>query len=97
MQEWVPAASVRIPPTWRWENYLEAITYNADQLGYIPFARYARNTLYIALLSVLGVVLSNSLVAYGFSRIPWPGRDVLLRGTIATMMIPFPVLMVPIT
>lgn len=87
---------VRIPPVWRWENYWKAITYKADILGYIPFLRYGRNTLYIGILSVIGVVLSNSLVAYGFSRIQWVGRDIFFTLTLATMMIPFPVLMVPV-
>jgi multiple sugar transport system permease protein len=95
-QRWVPAAQIRMPPTWRWENYLNAITYKMEDLGYIPFARYGRNTLYIALLSVIGTVLSNALIAYGFARINWPGRDIAFRVTIATMMIPFPVLMVPL-
>src|SRR2546423_1018420 len=35
-------------------------------------------------------------VAYGFARIRWPGRDIAFALTIATMMIPFPVLMVPV-
>jgi len=87
---------VRVPGNWRWENYWKAITYKADKLGYIPFVRYARNTLYIAVLAVLGTVLSNSLIAYGFARIKWPGRDIAFGITIATMMIPFPVLMVPV-
>src|SRR5205823_4734135 len=91
----VPSAQVRIPPVWRWEHYLQAITYKAKELGYIPFLRYGRNTLYIAILSVLGTVIANSLVAYGFARIRWPGRDIAFALTIATMMIPGPVLMVP--
>jgi multiple sugar transport system permease protein len=96
VREWVPREALREPPVWRWENYWKAITYKSEQLGYVPFVRYARNTLYIVLLSVVGVVLSNSLVAYGFARIQWPGRDILFALTIATMMIPFPVLMVPV-
>jgi multiple sugar transport system permease protein len=92
----VPAAAVRVPGVWRWENYSKAVTYKANELGYIPFLQYGKNTLYIAILSVLGVVLSNSLVAYGFARVRWPGRDVAFALTIATMMIPFPVLMVPV-
>jgi multiple sugar transport system permease protein len=91
----VPSSSVRDPGVWRWENYVRAVTYNREILGYIPFLRYARNTLYIAILSVIGVVLSNSLVAYGFSRIKWPGRDLAFTLTLATMMIPSSVLMVP--
>ncbi len=96
VQRWVPADAVRVPPVWRWENYVRAITYKAEELGYIPFVRYGRNTLYIAILSVIGVVLSNALVAYGFARIDWPGRNIAFAVTIATMMIPFPVLMVPV-
>jgi multiple sugar transport system permease protein len=91
----VPSSSVRDPGVWRWENYFRAITYKMEILKYVPFVRYARNTLYIAILSVIGVVLSNSLVAYGFARIKWPGRDVAFALTLATMMIPTSVLMVP--
>lgn len=96
VQKVVPADRIRVPPTWRWENYVKAVTYKMEQLGYIPFLQYGRNTLYIAILSVLGTVLSNSLVAYGFARINWPGRNIAFALTIATMMIPFPVLMVPV-
>jgi multiple sugar transport system permease protein len=92
---WVAASSVRVPPVWRWENYWKAITYKMEDLGYIPFAIYGRNTLYIAILAVAGVLISNALVAYGFSRIEWPGRDFAFTLTISTMMIPFVVLMVP--
>lgn len=92
----VDAWRVRIPPVIRLDNFWKAVTYQSEQLGYIPFLQYARNTLYIALLSVIGSVLSNSLVAYGFARVNWPGRNVAFALTIATMMIPFPVLMAPV-
>ncbi len=91
----VPSSSVALPGTWRWENYADAVTYKARLLGYIPFLRYGRNTMYLVILSVIGTVLSNSLVAYGFARINWPGRDWAFGLTIATMMIPFSVLVVP--
>lgn len=95
-QRTVAASALRTPPVWRWENYWKAATYKMAQLGYIPFAQYGKNTLYVAILAVIGTVLSNALVAYGFARIRWPGRDIAFGLTIATMMIPFPVLMVPI-
>lgn len=60
------------------------------------FLRYTRNTLVIALLSVVGTVLSSSLVAYGFAKIKFKGRGVLFGIMLATMMIPFPVVMVSI-
>ena len=93
--------TMELPPRWWperivWGNYLEAITYRSEELGYVPMLRYARNTLYVAVLSVAGTVISNALIAYGFARIQWKGRDVIFALTLATMMVPFPVLMVAV-
>src|SRR5205814_132569 len=44
---------------------------------------------------VAGMVLSSSVVAYGFSRIRWRGRDAVFTLVLATMMIPFTVIMAP--
>jgi multiple sugar transport system permease protein len=62
----------------------------------ITFLTYLSNTLLVALLSVIGTLCSSSLVAYGLSRIQWKGRTALFNVTLATMMVPFPVLMVPL-
>ncbi len=59
------------------------------------FLLFARNTLIILVLSLAGVVLSSAIAAYGFARIPFRGRGVLFAICLATMMIPFPVIMVP--
>jgi multiple sugar transport system permease protein len=56
---------------------------------------YARNTLIIAALSLVGMVLSSAIAAYGFARIEFPGRKLMFGICLATMMIPFPVIMVP--
>ncbi|NCO40329.1 MAG: sugar ABC transporter ATP-binding protein [Armatimonadetes bacterium CG_4_10_14_3_um_filter_66_18] len=85
-----------IPSTFQLSNYWKAITYQSDQVGYIPFLRYTLNTLYLAVLGVAGTVLSNALVAYGFARLKWKGRDLLFAVTLATMMVPFPVTMVAV-
>ncbi|CAN5409619.1 carbohydrate ABC transporter permease [soil metagenome] len=92
--------TMRIPPVWipskfMWGNFWEAMTYGRETLGYIPFLIYARNTILICILAVTGVVVSNALVAYSFARLKWRGRDIMFALTIATMMVPFPVLMVP--
>jgi multiple sugar transport system permease protein len=92
--------TMRTPPTlipshWLWINYPRAFTYGADKLGFIPFLVYGRNTLLLAILTVSGTVFSNALVAYAFARLRWPGRDLAFAATLATMMVPFPVLMVP--
>jgi multiple sugar transport system permease protein len=61
-----------------------------------PFFLYLRNSLFYAVLSVIGIVLSCSLVGYSFACLRWPGRDAIFIVTLATMMIPFPVVMVPL-
>lgn len=85
-----------IPSSFQWHNYKDAFVYGADKLGYIPFLLYGRNTLVICLLAVSGTVVSNALVAYSFARLRWPGRDIAFAVTLATMMVPFPVTMVPV-
>jgi multiple sugar transport system permease protein len=67
---------------------------NAD--SDVSFWLFLSNTLTVCILSVIGAVLSNAVVAYGFARLKWPGRDWLFALTLATMMIPGPVLMVPL-
>ena len=62
---------------------------------HFDFPLYARNTLIIAALSLIGMVLSSAIAAYGFARIRFPGRGLMFAICLATMMIPFPVIMVP--
>jgi multiple sugar transport system permease protein len=62
----------------------------------ITFLTYLTNTLLVALLGVTGTVISSALVAYGLSRITWKGREALFSVTLSTMMVPFPVLMIPL-
>ena len=88
------------PPIWipksiQWHNYRDAVLYGSKEVGFIPFLVYARNTVIITILSVTGAVLSNAVVAYSFARLKWPGRDLFFAATLATMMVPFPVTMVP--
>jgi multiple sugar transport system permease protein len=83
-----------VPPIWipnpmRFVNYPEALSQR-------PFGTFALNSIKYALLTVVGAVLSNTLVAYGFSRIRWPGRDILFFFCISAMMIPFQVRMIPL-
>ncbi len=75
------------PHTFVWKNYIDA-------LEYIPFIRYFLNSLILTTGATIGAVVSNSLIAYGFSRIEWKGREVLFYVAIATMFIPFPVTLV---
>jgi len=76
-----------IPQAWRWQNFVDAI-------NYIPFGLYAVNSLIITVGATIGAVLSNTLIAYGFSRIQWPGRNILFYVCIATIFLPYPVVLV---
>jgi len=84
-----------IPPVWipspaHWNNFWEAWHVR-------PFTAFSINTIFrYAIPATLGTVLSSAVVAYGFSRVRWPGRDVLFFICIMTMMVPFFVLMVPL-
>jgi len=86
----LPATAVRSWVAFRWENFPRAIA------AMHHFSRYLANTLLLCVLNVIGTVLSSALVAYGFARLEWRGRDGLFAVLLATMMIPFPVTMVPL-
>ena len=60
----------------------------------IPFWDLAWNTTVITIITIIGAVLSNPLIAYGFSRIEWPGRDKVFLIVMATVFMPYPVLIV---
>ncbi len=77
------------PHKLNWSNY-------ADAMSMIPFVRYTFNTIKIAVLCVLGVVVFSPLVAYGFSRIQFKGRTFLFFIMMGTLMLPGQVTMIPI-
>ena len=83
----------QFPPVWipdpvRWQNYIEALTYK-------PFNIYFMNTMIIVTLNMIAIVGTASLCAYGFARIKFPGRDFWFAIVLATMMVPYFVLMIP--
>jgi multiple sugar transport system permease protein len=85
-----------IPPQWfpsehwEWNNFVRALT-NPQR----PFWRYTVNTLIVMAGNLVGTLLSCSLVAFGFARLRFRGRDMLFNILILTMLIPWQVLMIP--
>lgn len=76
----------------QWQNYVKAWAPEAlDE----TFNRYLMNTVIITVVSIIGVIFSSTLVAYGFARFRFPGRNVLFLIMISTMMIPVQVTMIP--
>jgi len=78
-----------IPAEFRYENYARVFTL-------LPFGRYLLNTLIITIPTMLFTLFSCSLVAYGFSRLQFAGRNKLFALCIATMMLPGQVTMIPL-
>lgn len=67
-----------------------------DALKAVPFRTYLRNTVFLCLVTVVGVVISSAMVAYGFARLQFFGRSVLFLAMISTMAVPDQVTMVPV-
>jgi multiple sugar transport system permease protein len=78
-----------LPEQINFANYVGAIQA-------IDFFRYMGNTLNYSFWGTIGALLSNVLIAYGFARVRWPGRDAVFIVVIATMMLPFQVRMIPL-
>ena len=78
-----------VPDPVQWDNYPKA-------LKTVPFGTYLRNTLFLCTMNVIGTVLSSAVIAYGFARLKFPGRDTLFIIMIATMALPAQVTMIPI-
>jgi ABC-type glycerol-3-phosphate transport system permease component len=84
---------IQYPPVWlpsqiRWENYTEP-------WNRLPFLTFYKNTLIIVCANLIGSVLVNSLVAYGFARLRFRGRDILFLVLLSTMMLPGQVTLIP--
>jgi len=91
-----------------WENYYAGRPKFVDEQGVertgyegvltsenVHFLLFFRNTLIVALLGVSGMVLSSAICAYGFAKVQWRGRGVVFAIMLATMMVPFPAVMIP--
>jgi ABC-type glycerol-3-phosphate transport system permease component len=61
----------------------------------VPFARWTFNSLFVALLNVVAQVMSASVVAFGFSRFRFKGRNLLFVMLLSTMMLPAYVTIIP--
>ncbi len=78
-----------LPDPVEWSNYPRA-------LKTVPFGTYLQNTLFLCAMNVVGAVFSSAVVAYGFARLKFPGRDVLFLVMISTMALPGQVTMIPV-
>jgi multiple sugar transport system permease protein len=90
----VPAELFVVPMQWlpsvpQWHNYIKIFTQ-------FPFFLDLRNTGFLVVVNIVGTVASNTLIAYGFSRIEWRWRETLFYVVLATLILPFQVIMIPL-
>lgn len=86
--------SMRFPPEWI-PNPVMLVNYPRAFYEVVPLWRYFINTVIYAIPATAADVFSSALVAYGFSKFRARGRRVLFIILISTMLIPYPVLMIP--
>lgn len=77
-----------IPETFRWDNYSEVWTS-------VPFHLYYLNTIKIAVITTILVIINSSLAGYAFAKIKFPESNRVFFIYVATMMIPYQVMMIP--
>jgi multiple sugar transport system permease protein len=98
-----PADATATPIEWvgRWRQLEQAWVFAPEVENFttawaqLNFPRLLFNTAAIAILSTVGAVASSALVAYGFARFRFPGRNIMFVILLATIILPFQVTLIP--
>jgi len=77
-----------LPKPAQWSNYVTIFQQ-------IPLLRMAFNSTFVAVLGVVTVTFSSSLIAYGLARLRFPGRNLVFLLVLGTMMLPGAVTLIP--
>ena len=83
-----------VPPTWiprepTLDNFVVVFTQ-------LPFGRYLFNSVVVAAVVVVGVVLTSSMAGYALAKFSFRGREALFMAMLASLMVPFQVRMIPL-
>ena len=89
-----PIAAFDLPPNWIPVPF--SLQNFADVVDLIPIGQQAVNSLIVTTISVVGSLLTASLAAYAFSRIPFRGRDSIFVVLLAALMVPTQLTIIPI-
>lgn len=74
-----------------WRNYIEIF-----QIPFIPLTLFFRNSVILVTFSVIGEIISTSLVSFSFGRLRWKGRDLLFAVLVATLFLPSQMTIIPL-
>lgn len=78
-----------IPSELRWENY-------TDVFRQVPFGRFLLNSFFVSSVVTVVALLFHSMAGYSLARLNYPGRDAIFVGILATLMVPFTVILIPL-
>lgn len=78
-----------LPQQWHPENYVEALTW-------FDMLRYLTNSVIVVVVATVLTLAVNSMAAYALSRYNFRGRDLLFLVTLATIMVPLQVILIPV-
>lgn len=77
------------PEELQWENYLRVFQI-------VPYANSYLNSLIVTVSVTVIVVITSTMAGYSFAKLEYPGRDIIFTGILATMMVPFFLLAIPL-
>ncbi|WP_026570615.1 MULTISPECIES: carbohydrate ABC transporter permease [Sediminibacillus] len=80
-----------IPDGWHFENYITGW----KGFGGISFSTFFVNSAIISVVATIGSILSSTLIAYGFARVKFAGKNIWFVCMMLTMMLPFEMVMIP--
>lgn len=78
-----------LPTTLNWNNY-------SDAFDVAPFDRFFINSTIVAIAVTVTTVFFGAMAGYGLSKFSFPGRTMVFGLILTTIMIPFPVIMIPL-
>lgn len=84
----------RYPPT-MWPEAPQFVANYREIFDTVPMVRWFINTFYVTFMALIGSLISATIVAYSFARFRYPGRDLFFFITLATMMLPVEVTLIP--
>jgi multiple sugar transport system permease protein len=79
-----------LPQTWTLENFT-----GLQAMQPYPFTYYMGNSLFVAVCVTVSSLVVNTMAAYAFAKLQFPGRDILFALFLITSIVPFEVLAIP--
>jgi len=80
-----------LPAKFLFENYVRGWRYT----GNLTFTTFFKNSLFYSVIATIGTVMSSAIVAYGFARIKFFGKNFWFICMLLTLMLPYQVVMIP--